>query len=98
VVVVPPAYTSQRCSCCGHVEAGNRPSQAQFRCLACGHAENADLNAAKNILAAGHAVWAERPAACEAVVSRAGPARARRAAATKQEPTEATTAGSAVAQ
>jgi putative transposase len=98
VVAVPPAYTSQRCSRCGNTEAGNRPSQAQFRCLACGHAENADLNAAKNILAAGLAVWAERPAACGAVVSRAGPARARRAAATKQELTEATTAGSAVAQ
>ncbi len=32
---------------------GNRTSQATFRCLACGHADNADINAAKNILAAG---------------------------------------------
>jgi putative transposase len=53
VVVVPAAYTSQRCSACGHVEAGNRRSQSDFRCLACGHEVNADLNAAINILNAG---------------------------------------------
>ena len=27
VVRVDPKYTSQRCSVCGHTEAGNRPSQ-----------------------------------------------------------------------
>jgi putative transposase len=97
-VMVPPAYTSQRCSLCGHCDAGNRPSQAHFMCQACGHAENADLNAAKNILAAGRAVWAERPAACGADVSRAKPARVRHAAAVKQEPTEAFTASTAGAQ
>jgi len=53
LVAVNPAYTSQRCSGCGHTEAGNRRSQAVFCCLACGHAENADQNAAKNILEAG---------------------------------------------
>ena len=55
LVAVPPAYTSQRCSApgCGHTEEGNRTSQAEFRCLKCGHAENADLNAAKNILSKG---------------------------------------------
>ena len=53
LVVVNPAYTSQRCSQCGHVEADNRPSQAAFCCRKCGHAENADHNAAKNILEAG---------------------------------------------
>jgi putative transposase len=52
---VPPAYTSQRCSACGHVDAGSRESQADFRCTACGYACNADVNAARNI-AAGHAV------------------------------------------
>jgi len=57
VEYVPAAYTSQRCSVCGHVAAENRESQAVFRCVACGHTENADLNAAKNI-AAGHAVAA----------------------------------------
>jgi putative transposase len=54
---VRPAYTSQRCSACGHVAAGSRESQALFRCTACGFACNADVNAAWNI-AAGHAVAA----------------------------------------
>ena len=49
-VRVDPKYTSQRCSVCGHTEAGNRPSQELFCCLKCGHTENADVNAAKNIL------------------------------------------------
>ncbi|MCW2936677.1 MAG: (cytosine-5-)-methyltransferase, partial [Actinomycetia bacterium] len=39
---VPPAYTSQRCSACGHVAAESRESQALFRCVACGYACNAD--------------------------------------------------------
>lgn len=51
LVAVPPAYTSQACSACGHTAPENRPSQARFACVACGHAENADRNAAKNILA-----------------------------------------------
>jgi putative transposase len=54
---VPSAYTSQRCSACGHVSASNRESQAVFACTACGYACNADVNAARNI-AAGHAVKA----------------------------------------
>jgi putative transposase len=54
---VPPAYTSQRCSACGHVDGRSRESQAAFRCTSCGYACNADVNAARNI-AAGHAVTA----------------------------------------
>ncbi len=54
---VTPAYTSQRCSACGHLAAGNRKSQAVFACLACAVTLNADVNAARNI-AAGHAVTA----------------------------------------
>jgi putative transposase len=54
---VPAAYTSQRCSACGHVDGRSRESQARFRCTACGYACNADVNAARNI-AAGHAVKA----------------------------------------
>ena len=54
---VPPAFTSQRCSACGHTAKESRESQAAFRCVACGFACNADVNAAKNI-AAGHAVKA----------------------------------------
>jgi len=52
-----PAFTSQRCSACGHIAAGSRESQALFRCVACGYACNADVNAARNI-AAGHAATA----------------------------------------
>jgi putative transposase len=89
VVPVPPAYTSQACAACGHVAAQNRPAQARFACVACGHADNADTNAARNILAAGSAVWAARPAACEGAVS---PPRKRRRAPAKQEPTEGTVA------
>jgi transposase len=54
---VNPAYTSQRCSACGHVAAESRKSQALFACVACTFACNADVNAARNI-AAGHAVTA----------------------------------------
>ena len=83
VVAVDPAFTSQRCSECGHLCMNNRRTQSAFICLACGHAENADVNAAKNILAAGHAATA-----CGEDVRRAKPARDKRAASEKQEPTE----------
>jgi putative transposase len=56
--LVPAAYTSQRCSACGHVAPENRKSQAVFQCVACGAEPcNADVNAARNI-AAGRAVTA----------------------------------------
>ena len=57
---VSAAYTSQTCSNnqCGHRVKKNRESQATFLCKKCGHIENADINAAKNILAAGHAAIA----------------------------------------
>ena len=50
---VKPRHTSQTCSCCGHRAKENRMSQAVFRCQVCGHEENADVNAAKNILTVG---------------------------------------------
>jgi putative transposase len=56
---VPAAYTSQRCSACGHVAPENRKSQAVFACVACNAGPcNADVNAARNI-AAGRAVPAQ---------------------------------------
>lgn len=55
---VPAQYTSQRCGVCGHTEAGNRQTQSQFACNQCGHQDHADINAARNILAAGLAVIA----------------------------------------
>jgi putative transposase len=55
---IPPAYTSQRCSACGHVAPENRKSQAVFGCQACTAGPcHADVNAARNI-AAGRAVTA----------------------------------------
>ena len=55
LVEVDYRNTSQRCSCCGHTEKRNRKSQEFFKCLNCGHEENADVNAAINILTAGQA-------------------------------------------
>ncbi|ECK8872577.1 transposase [Salmonella enterica] len=75
VLAVPPAYTSQRCVCCGHTAKENRPSQSKFECQACGYTANADVNGARNILAAGHAVLA-----CGGMVQSGRPL--------KQEPTE----------
>jgi putative transposase len=54
---INPAYTSQRCSACGTVDARARESQAVFACRSCGYVANADVNAAKNI-AAGQVVTA----------------------------------------
>ena len=51
---VPARYTSQRCNACGHTEKGNRKSQSEFECRSCGHRDNADVNAALNILASGN--------------------------------------------
>jgi transposase len=55
---IPAAYTSQRCSVCGHVAPENRKSQAVFECESCNTGPcNADVNAARNI-AAGRSVTA----------------------------------------
>lgn len=50
VIEVDPKNTSRRCSSCGHVAHENRESQAVFLCKKCGHNDNADHNAAINIL------------------------------------------------
>lgn len=50
MVRVNPAYTSQGCSACGHVEKGNREGKV-FACLACGHEMDADVNAGWNVRA-----------------------------------------------
>jgi putative transposase len=57
IVLVNPRNTSRTCSCCGFTDEDNRKGET-FACLACGYTEDADVNAAKNILAAGHAVLA----------------------------------------
>ena len=55
VETINPAYTSQTCSRCRHVDRNSRKNQALFCCTACGHTANADVNAAK-VIAAGRAV------------------------------------------
>ncbi|MBO6225376.1 MAG: transposase, partial [Psychrobacter sp.] len=56
LIKVNPRYTSQTCSQCQHVSKENRQTQARFECVKCRYVANADFNAARNILAAGHAV------------------------------------------
>lgn len=53
LVEINPMYTSQACSQCGYRYSKNRLSQNSFKCQECGFETNADVNAAKNILAAG---------------------------------------------
>ncbi|HUF83489.1 MAG TPA: transposase [Acidimicrobiia bacterium] len=53
IIAVDAHHTSQTCCACGHVAAGNRPTQAVFHCQACGQVDHADINAATNILRAG---------------------------------------------
>ncbi len=59
LIRVDPKYTSQTCSCCGHISKENRLTQAKFVCVSCNTEFNADYNASVNILnAAGAAVKA----------------------------------------
>ncbi|ANB02140.1 RNA-guided endonuclease TnpB family protein [Ectothiorhodospira sp. BSL-9] len=90
VIAVPPHNTSRKCPACGHVDKANRKTQARFECVACGHTAHADVNAAINILAAGHAVMA-----CGGDVRPDRHVSVDPAAPAKQEPTEATQIASA---
>lgn len=59
VLLVPPAYTSQTCSRCGHVhpvKGKSFRSGKKFKCGHCGLEHDADINAAKNIAALGRSV------------------------------------------
>jgi len=78
VLAIPPQYTSQKCSYCGMSSPKSRKTQEKYSCVFCGFEINADWNAARNILAAGHAVLAcgELVHQCRSV---------------KQEPTEGIT-------
>ena len=55
LIEVNPAYTSQTCSECRHMDKENRKTQARFRCVSCGFMSNADTNAAMNIRRLGMA-------------------------------------------
>ncbi|WP_328827486.1 RNA-guided endonuclease InsQ/TnpB family protein [Streptomyces ureilyticus] len=57
VVYVNPAYTSQECSQCHHIDKRNRPRQAVFTCRSCGFVEHADLNASHTIAQRGWWMW-----------------------------------------
>ena len=58
VILVDPKNTSRTCSKCRTVAVENRVSQKLFQCVNCGFSDNADFNAAQNILAAGRVVIA----------------------------------------
>jgi len=51
-IKVDPAYTSQSCSLCGHVDKASRIGE-RFCCTLCGMKMDADINASKNILMRG---------------------------------------------
>jgi putative transposase len=86
LVVIDRWYPSSKtCSACGHLLAGLSLSTRQWRCPSCGARHDRDINAAKNILAAGRAVARGSPGdACGADVRHSGSSRVR--SAVKQEP------------
>jgi putative transposase len=80
LVVIDRWYPSSKtCSACGHLLAELSLSTRTGQCPSCGTRHDRDINAAKNILAAGQAVTA-----CGADVSHSGTSRVR--SAVKQEP------------
>jgi putative transposase len=69
LVVIDRWYPSSKtCSACGHLLAELSLSTRMWQCPSCGARHDRDINAAKNILAAGQAV-----AACGADVRHPGP-------------------------
>ena len=86
LVVIDRWYPSSKiCSACGHLLAELSLSTRQWRCPSCGARHDRDVNAAKNILAAGRAVARGSPGdACGAEVSHSGSSRVR--SAVNQEP------------
>ena len=84
LIVIDRWYPSSKtCSACGHLLAELNLSTRHWTCPSCGARHDRDINAAKNILAAGRAVTA-----CGAGVRRSGTSRVRPAV--KQEPQPAT--------
>jgi len=57
LVYVDPAYTSQECAECHHIEKENRVDQALFICRGCGVVAHADRNASHVIGQRGEIVW-----------------------------------------
>jgi putative transposase len=91
LIVIDRWYPSSRtCSACGHLLGELSLSTRHWTCPSCGSRHDRDINAAKNILAAGQAVTA-----CGAGVRHSGTSRVR--SAVKQEP-QPVTAGIPVLQ
>jgi putative transposase len=77
--------SSKTCSACGHLRVGLSLSTRRWRCPSCGARHDRDINAAKNILAAGLAVARGSPGdACGAGIRHSGSSRVRPAV--NQEP------------
>jgi len=96
LVVIDRWYPSSKtCSACGHLLAELSLSTRHWACPSCGTRHDRDVNAAKNILAAGQAVARGDPGdACGADVRHSGSSRVQPAA--KQEPRRATAGISAL--
>ena len=86
LIVISRWYPSSKtCSACSHLLADLSLSARHWRCPSCGTRHDRDINAAKNILAAGLAVARGSPGdACGADVRHSGSSRVR--SAVKQEP------------
>jgi putative transposase len=86
VIVIDRFYPSSKtCSACGHLLASLSLSTRHWTCPSCGTRHDRDVNAAKNILAAGLAAARSAPGdACGADVRHSGTSRVR--SAVKQEP------------
>jgi putative transposase len=91
LVVIDRWYPSSKtCSACGHRLAELSLSTRQWTCSPCGARHDRDLNAAKNILAAGRAVARGSPGgACGAGVRHSGSSRVRPAAKQESQPVTA---------
>ena len=90
LIVIDRWYPSSKtCSACGHLLEKLSLSTRHWTCPSCGARHDRDINAAKNILAAGQAVARSHPGdACGADVRHSGSSRVR--SAVKQEPRRAT--------
>ena len=85
LIVINRWYPSSKtCSACGHLLAELSLSTRHWTCPSCGSRHDRDINAAKNILAAGQAVTA-----CGAGVRHAGTSRVRSAVKQELQPTTA---------
>jgi putative transposase len=91
LVVIDRWYPSSKtCSACGYLRAELSLSARHWACPGCGVRHDRDVNAAKNILAAGRAVARGSPGdACGAEVRHSGSSRVR--SAVNQEPRPART-------